>query len=101
IGIGGDATIDPSIVANGYRSTYLGNSIAPTLNYCTSSSSCSGTATGSDWAANAGDADEAYLDTELSGGLAPGASIYYYASTDLNTGIEAAINQNLVDIFSL
>jgi len=102
IGIGGDATIIASIVGT-YRSTFLGSAYAtnPTLNYCTSSSSCSSTATGSGWTANADDADETYLDTELSAGLAPGASIYYYASTDLNTGIEAALDANLVDIFSL
>jgi subtilase family serine protease len=99
IGIGGDATIIASIVGT-YRSTFLGSSYAtsPTLNYCTSSSSCSATP-GSGYVAD--DADEAYLDTELSSGLAPGASIYYYASTDLNTGIEAALDANLVDIFSL
>ncbi len=33
--------------------------------------------------------------------MAPGATIYYYASTDLVTGIEAAIDANLVDVFSL
>ena len=46
-------------------------------------------------------ADEAYIDTELSGGMAPGAAIYYYASSDLITAIEAAIDANVVDIFSL
>ncbi len=46
IGIGGDATITASIVGT-YRSTFLGSSTTPILNYCTSSSSCSGTATGS------------------------------------------------------
>jgi subtilase family serine protease len=97
IGIGGDATINASIVGT-YRSMFLGNSSTPVLNYCTSSSSCS-TTPGSGY--NASDADEAYLDTELSGGMAPGATIYYYASADLYTGIEAAINQNVVDIFSL
>jgi subtilase family serine protease len=104
IGIGGDAAIDASIVGT-YRSTFLGSSTTPILNYCTSSTSCSSTATGNGWAANSGDADEAYLDTEISGGLAPGASIYYYASTDLVTGIEAAIEGNIngvtPDIFSL
>ncbi|MGA3263210.1 MAG: protease pro-enzyme activation domain-containing protein, partial [Terracidiphilus sp.] len=97
IGIGGDAMITASIVGN-YRSVFLGNSTVPTLNYCTSSSSCS-SSPGSGYVAS--DADEAYLDTELSGGIAPGATIYYYASADLITGIEAAINQNVVDIFSL
>ena len=97
IGLGGDATINASIVGT-YRSTFLGISTPINLNYCNSSSSCS-TTPGSGY--NASDADEAYLDTELSGGLAPGATIYYYASSDLITGIEAAIDQNVVDIFSL
>jgi subtilase family serine protease len=99
IGIGGDATILSSVVGN-YRSMFLGGaySTIPTLYYCTSYSACSNSP-GTGY--QAADADEAYLDTEISGGLAPGASIYYYASTDLNTGIEAAINQNVVDIFSL
>jgi hypothetical protein len=100
IGVGGDATISASIVQT-YRSLFLGSSYAtaPILNYCTSSSSCSSTP-GSGY--NTGDAVEAYIDTELSGGMAPGATIYYYASTDLNTGIEAAIEANSpVDIFSL
>jgi subtilase family serine protease len=97
IGIGGDATILASVVGN-YRSLFLGSATSVTLNYCTSYSSCSGNP-GSGYVS--GDADEAYLDTELSGGLAPGATIYYYASPDLYTGIEAAINANVVDIFSL
>jgi hypothetical protein len=97
IGIGGDAIINAAIVAN-YRSLCLNNVTQPIVNYCTSSSSCS-TSPGSGY--DASDADEAYLDTELSGGLAPGATIYYYASPDLDSGIEAAINQNVVDIFSL
>jgi hypothetical protein len=97
IGVGGDATITASIVG-AYRSTFLGSSSLPILNYCTTSASCS-TTPGSGYVAD--DADEAYLDTELSGGMAPGATIYYYASTDLYTGIEAAIDANVVDIFSL
>jgi subtilase family serine protease len=64
IGVGGDATISASVVAD-YRSLFLGNSTQPILNYCTSSSSCSATA-GSGY--NKNDADEAYIDTELSGG---------------------------------
>jgi hypothetical protein len=108
IGVGGDATITASIVG-AYRSQFLGNSTQPILNYCTTSASCSitpaspvcsGTQTSGCYD-NADDADEAYIDTELSGGMAPGAAIYYYASTDLYTGIEAAIDTNIVDIFSL
>jgi subtilase family serine protease len=112
IGIGGAATITASIVG-AYRSTFLGDSTVPTLNYCTSSTSCSSTpaspaCSGTQTSGcydNADDADEAYLDTELSGAMAPGASIYYYASTDLTTGIEAAIEGKIngvtPDIFSL
>jgi hypothetical protein len=45
--------------------------------------------------------DEAYLDLELSSGMAPGASIIYYPSSDLVSGITTAIDANNVDIFSL
>jgi subtilase family serine protease len=114
IGIGGAATISASIVGT-YRSTFLGSAYAtaPTLYYCTSSTSCSSTpdspvCTGKQTSGcydNTDDADEAYLDTELSGAMAPGATIYYYASTDLTAGIEAAIEGNIngvtPDIFSL
>ncbi len=96
IGVGGDATITASIVG-AYRSTFLGSSTTPTLKYCTTVSSAP--PSGNNWVAS--DSGEAYIDTELSGGLAPGATIYYYASTDLVTGIEAALDANVVDIFSL
>ncbi len=99
IGVGGAAMIDPTIVGNGFRSTFLGDSTAPTLNYCTTSSSCTPSTAGAGYSAGA--ADEAYLDLELSGGTAPGATIDYYASTDVFTGIAAAIDANVVDIFSL
>ena len=99
IGVGGDATITASVVTQ-YRNLFLGSAFAtaPILNYCTSSSSCSSTP-GSGY--NSSDKDEAYIDTELSGGIAPGAAIYYYASADLYTGLQAAIDANVIDIFSL
>jgi subtilase family serine protease len=87
IGIGGDATIQSSTVVN-YRSVFLGNSTAPTI-------------TNVDGVTSTSDTDEAYIDTELSGGLAPGATIHFYTSTDLTSAIERAINDNAVDIFSL
>ncbi len=99
IGIGGDATISASIVET-YRSLFLGSSTEPTLYYCSSSTSCSNSP-GSGSGYQASDSGEAYIDTELSGGMAPGATIDYYASTDLETGIEAAIDANVVDIFGL
>jgi hypothetical protein len=97
IGVGGDAKITANIVG-AYRSTFLGSSTSVNLNYCTTSASCS-TTPGNGY--DVSDADEAYIDTELSGGMAPGATIYYYASSDLYTGIEAAIDANTVSIFSL
>jgi trimeric autotransporter adhesin len=87
IGIGGDAVIQTSTVVN-YRSAFLGNSTAPTI-------------TNVDGVTSTEDTDEAYIDTELSGGLAPGATIHFYTSTDLTSAIEEAINDNAVDIFSL
>jgi hypothetical protein len=54
-----------------------------------------------------GDAVEALLDTEVSGGLAPGATINYYsaASTDLTDGLQLAalraIDDNQVSILSV
>jgi len=100
IGVGGDASINAS-TAKAYGTQFLPSAQAPTLQYCSSSSSCSTSAGSGYYSSTSGDGDEAYIDTELSQGLAPGASIYYYASTDLTTGMEAAINLNVVDIFSL
>jgi len=87
IGIGGDAIITANVV-EAYRSIFLGNSTAPIIKNV-------------DGVTSTDDSDEAYVDTELSGGLAPGAAIYFYTSTDLDSAIEAAINDNTVDIFSL
>jgi hypothetical protein len=89
IGIGGDSAISTTPVVN-YRSLFLGESspVAPTI-------------TNVDGVGANTDADEAYLDVEISGGLAPGATIHYYPSSDLFSGIEQALNENSVDIFSL
>ena len=87
IGIGGDAVIMPTTVEN-YRSLFLGNTTAPTI-------------TNVDGVTSTDDTDEAYIDTELSGGLAPGAAIHFYTSTDLTSAIVKAIDDNTVDIFSL
>ena len=87
IGIGGDATIQASTV-EAYRSSFLGNSTAPTI-------------TNVDGVTSTDDTDEAYIDTELSGGLAPGATIHFYTSTDLTSAIDQALSDNTVDIFSL
>lgn len=87
IGIGGDATISTAPIQT-YRSKFLGDTKAPTI-------------TNVDQVTSTADSGEAYIDTELSGGLAPGATIHFYTATDLNTAIDTAITENTVDIFSL
>ena len=69
IGIGGNSVIKPSTVVS-YRSRFLGDTTPPLV-------------TNVDNGTNTTDQDEAYIDTELSGALAPGAAIHFYISTDL------------------
>ncbi len=93
IGIGGDALILGSTVA-AYRSRFLsGDTTQPTITNVDGS------------AVEGNNSDEAYIDTELSGGLAPGATIHFYTASDSDGGIQTAIEQmltdNTVDIFSL
>jgi hypothetical protein len=87
IGMAGDSSIAPASVVN-YRSLFVGDSAAPTI-------------TNVDGVGENSDAIEAFLDTEVAGGLAPGASIHLYVSTDLYGAISQAINDNTVDILSL
>ncbi len=94
IGIGGVSDINASTVVN-YRTRFLnGDLTAPTI-------------TNIDGSAVLGDGtDEAYIDNELAGGIAPGATIHFYTA-DQNTdgGIITVMNKviadNSVDIFSL
>lgn len=88
IGIAADSNIDSTYVT-AYRSLFLGNSTAPTI-----------TVVGSDPGINS-DAVEAYLDAELSGGLAPDATVRVYVSSDLFSGIQQAIVDNKVDVLSV
>ncbi len=92
IGIGGVANIGTGSIITAYRSTFLGSTYAtpPTI-----------IVTGFNLATDADDIDEAHIDTELSGALAPGASIYYYPSEDIVSGIQTALDANVVDIISL
>jgi len=87
IGIGGNSAILPATVAD-YRTRFLGDSIQPTV-------------TNVDNVLVTGDEDEAYIDTQLAGSLAPGATIHFYTATDLISAINQAIADNTVDIFSL
>ncbi len=100
IGIGGDEVISAAIVGT-YRSTFLGVSTPIIITYCANSSLSSCSTINLPSTGNTGDADEAYIDTELSGGLAPGATIYFYYASNLNNAIEAALTANVVSIFSL
>jgi trimeric autotransporter adhesin len=88
IGIIGDALVSTTPIAN-YRSLFLGDTTTvPTIIGSTTSTS---------------DADEAYLDLEVSGGLAPGANLRFYTGSDgsLATQITTALTDNLVDILSV
>jgi subtilase family serine protease len=88
IGIGGDAAITPGIVAS-YRTRFVGDSVQPTI-------------TNVDGVTDTTDSDEAYLDSEIAGGLAPGAAIHFYTAKSLDTAINAMVNDSpTVDIFSL
>lgn len=95
IGIGGDATIQTSTVLN-YRQKFIGDSNVPTVTNVTSDPATCTDATSTTCAQ-----DEAYLDNEIAGGLAPGATIHFYTSANLSDAIEQAISDNTVDIFSL
>lgn len=91
IGIGGEAMILPATVQN-YRSMFIGDNTAPTI------TNVIPTAT---YEVTNGALDEAYLDNEVSGALAPGATIHFYVSSQLQNSIQQALNDNTVDIFSL
>jgi trimeric autotransporter adhesin len=86
IGIAGDSNIDLAQIAN-YRSTFGLPAKATSV-----------VVDGNDPGEN-GDEIEAYLDTEVAGGLAPNASVILYtaANTDLNAGLFLAITRALDD----
>ena len=54
-----------------------------------------------------GDAVEAYIDTEIANGIAPGAKLYFYTAADstvdygLDLATVRAVNDNLVDVLNL
>jgi len=94
IGIAGDSNVDISQNAN-YRSTFglSANPLTVVID-------------GTDPGEN-GDALEAYLDTELSSGIAPSANVILYtaADTELNAGlflaIQRALDDNQADILNV
>ncbi len=115
IGIGGVALIQGSVLWN-FRHLFLGQTIpaasTPTTEPCgPGEADCSGTLAvqqqgqytffNLDNVGVNGATDEAYIDTELSGGIAPGANIYYYASNDLDSAVQQMVYDNKVNVFSL
>ena len=88
IGIVGDALIQASTVVD-YRTLFLNDTTPPSINNITP-------------LAIAGiDTDEGYVDVEIAGGVAPGASVAFYTSTNLQAAIEQALTDNRVDILSV
>ncbi len=87
IGVGGDAVIQASTVVS-YRNRFLGDSNPPIITNVDNTTSTT-------------DTDEAYIDTELAGGLAPGATIHFYTASTIDVAIEQMLADNSVDIFSL
>jgi trimeric autotransporter adhesin len=87
IGVAGRAVIQAQTVVD-YRTRFLNDSTAPLI-------------TNVDGVTSTTDTNESYIDTELSGGLAPGATIHYYTAQSLNTAIAQAISDNTVDLFTL
>ena len=87
IGVIGDAAIRASTIAD-YRARFLGDSSVPVI-------------TDIDGVSATKDADQSYIDVELAGALAPGASIHLYTATDLFSAIERALSDDSVDILTL
>ncbi len=93
IGIAGQSSIDPTLIQN-YRNLFVGDTKAPII------SNLDGVGD------SPGDDDESYIDLEISGGLAPGATIHFYTESAAHDGVigaaEYAIDvDNTVDILSL
>jgi polyisoprenoid-binding protein YceI len=86
IGVTGTSLIKGTTVQN-YRSKFLGDNVAPTI-------------TNLDGVTFTDGSNEPYLDVEIAGALAPGATIHYYLANDLNTPIEHALTDNTIDILS-
>ncbi len=95
IGVLGDSNIDLAQLAN-YRKLFGLSANQPTV-------IIDG---GKDPGIN-GDAVEAYLDTEVTNGVAPGAKVYFYTAADtaVNYGLDLAtlraVNDNIVDVLNM
>jgi subtilase family serine protease len=93
IGIAGQSNIDTSIVSN-YRQLFLGDTTDITKVLTVSDPDSVGDA-------GLSQSGEIYLDTELSGGLAPGASIHLYVAANVDDAAQQAINENQVAVLSV
>ncbi|MGA9425209.1 MAG: protease pro-enzyme activation domain-containing protein, partial [Terracidiphilus sp.] len=97
IGVGGDSAIQTATVVD-FRTRFLnGDTTPPTV--------IDAGAPANPAQVNS-DEDEAYLDNETSGGLAPGATIDFYVADQttaggISTAIPRMLSDNTVDIFSL
>lgn len=92
IGVVGDANIDLTTIEN-YRKLFLGEDNQPTI--------VAPPALDTSGSTNSANSIEAFLDLEISGGLAPGANLIYYEDYDPVTAIMDAVNDNQADIISI
>lgn len=89
IGVMGQSAIDLTYVQN-YRNLFVGDTKAPIVTNIDGVGDVSG------------DDTESYLDNELAGGLAPGATIHFYTSSDVVTSSQYAIDtDDTIDVLSL
>ncbi len=84
IGVVGTALLKTTTLQN-YRSNFLGDTTAPVI-------------TNIGGVTFTGGSSEPYLDLEIAGGLAPGATLHYYLANDLNTPLDQALSDNTIDI---
>jgi subtilase family serine protease len=94
IGVMGQSAIDLTLVQN-YRQLFVGDTKAPIVTNIDGVGDSSG------------DDDESYLDNELAGGLAPGATIHFYtASSTTDNGVLTAAQyaidtDDTIDVLSM
>ncbi|HWC99852.1 MAG TPA: protease pro-enzyme activation domain-containing protein [Candidatus Sulfopaludibacter sp.] len=86
IGVIGSSVINTSTFQN-YRSNFLGDTTAPVV-------------TNIGGVTFTGGSSESYIDLEIAGGLAPGATLHYYVANDLTTPLERALTDNTIDILA-
>jgi subtilase family serine protease len=92
IGIAGQSSIQTSIVAS-YRTLFIGDAKVPTIFNPDNVGDVPG------------DDTESYLDNEVAGSMAPGASIYFYTEPAADGGVfyaaQQAVEANAVDILTI